>query len=83
MANKKTKALSAKEYKLIIETMKSGFITKDEKTVRLNNKISTVLVIQANLGLRISDVLSLRLKYIVKDRERYRLDIIEQKTEKK
>lgn len=38
---------------------------------------------EANLGLRISDVLQLRLSAIIHDGNRYRLDIVEQKTKKK
>ena len=86
MPNKKTLALTEESYKKIIETMKSGFIYIDqdghEKRFNPNNKIATALVIEANLGLRISDILALRLKDIVRDGNRYRLDISEQKTGK-
>lgn len=81
MANIKTKTLTTDEYKLIINTMRSNFTHKD-KEFRANNRIATALVIQSNLGLRIGDVLRLRLKDIVKDGNRYRLDIVEEKTEK-
>jgi integrase len=81
MANKKTKALTTEEYKLIIETLRSNFVYQG-KEFRSNNRIATALVIQSNLGLRIGDVLALRLKDIVKDGNRYRLDIIEDKTDK-
>lgn len=86
MPNKKTLALTEESYKKIIETMKSGFIYIDqdghEKRFNPNNKVATALVVEANLGLRISDILALRLKDIVKDGNRYRLDITEQKTGK-
>lgn len=86
MPNKKTLALTEESYKKIIATMKAGFIYKDqggqEKRFNPNNKIATALVVEANLGLRISDILALRLKDIVKDGDRYRLDITEQKTGK-
>lgn len=81
MANMKTKALTTDEYKLIIDTLRSGFKYND-KEVRANNRIATALVIQSNLGLRIGDVLGLKLKDIIKDGDRYRLDIIEEKTQK-
>ena len=42
-----------------------------------------VVVLEGNLGLRISDILSLRLSDIVRDGDRYRLEITEQKTKKK
>ena len=76
--NKKTLALTAEQYHDIINTMRKGF-----SGFRANNRISTALVIEANLGLRISDILNLRLTDIIKDGERYRLDITEQKTGKK
>lgn len=81
MANFKTRALDTKEYKTIIETIQRGF-EFNGISYKANNRIATILVIQANLGLRINDVLSLRLSDIVKDGERYRLNIIEQKTHK-
>lgn len=85
MANKKTRALSVEQYKKIIETIRQGFIFKDlekEKIFRSNNRLIAVLTLQANLGLRIGDILQLRLRDIIKDGERYRLNIIEDKTEK-
>lgn len=82
MANIKTKALTTEEYKLIIETLRSNF-KHDGKEFRANNRIATALVIQSNLGLRIGDVLALKLNDIVKDGDRYRLDIVEEKTNKK
>lgn len=81
MANKKTRALTTEEYKLIIDTLRSNFKYGD-KEFRANNRVATALVIQSNLGLRIGDVLGLKLKDIVKDGNRYRLDITEEKTQK-
>lgn len=75
--NRKTKALTTEEYKQIITTMREGFVG-----CRPNNRVATALVLEGNLGIRISDILQLRLKDIVKDGERYRLDITEQKTGK-
>ena len=75
--NKKTKALTTEQYKEIIATMKEGFCG-----CRPNERIATALVLEGNLGLRISDILKLRLCDIVKDGDRYRLEIVEQKTGK-
>lgn len=75
--NKKTKALTTKEYKEIIQTMREGFCG-----CRPNERIATALVLEGNLGLRISDVLKLRLCDIVRDGDRYRLEVVEQKTGK-
>lgn len=73
----KTVALTTEQYKEIIGTMKRGFAG-----CRPNERIATALMLEANLGLRISDILKLRLSDIVKDGNRYRLSIIEQKTGK-
>lgn len=75
--NKKTVALTTVQYKEIIQTMKRGF-----SGCRPNERIATALMLEANLGLRISDILKLRLTDIIRDGDRYRLSIIEQKTGK-
>ena len=54
--NKKTIAITAEQYKTIIATMKQGF-----SGCRPNERIATALILEANLGLRISDIVKLRL----------------------
>ena len=76
--NKKTKALTTEQYKEIIQTMKEGGCD-----FRGNERIATALVLEGNLGLRISDILNLRPCDILLDGDRYRLEIVEQKTSKK
>ena len=76
--NKKTMALTKEQYTTIIDTMRSGFL--DYKP---NNRIATALILEANLGIRVSDITELTLNKIVKDGDRYRLDLTEQKTNKK
>ncbi|SDB68388.1 tyrosine-type recombinase/integrase [Butyrivibrio sp. INlla16] len=78
MANKTTVALTQEQYKEIIETMKTGGVG-----FRANNRIATALVLEANMGLRIEDILRLTLNSIIADGNRYRLNIKEKKTEKK
>ena len=76
--NKKTKALTTEQYKEIIQTMREGFCG-----CRPNERIATILVLEGNLGLRISDILKLRLCDIVRDGDRFRLEVVEQKTGKR
>jgi integrase len=83
MANKKTRALTDEEFSLIIQTIQHGFITADGKKIKPNSRIATALCLQSNLGLRIGDIINLKLSDIVKDGSRYRLNITEQKTGKK
>ena len=77
LLNKRTVALTTRQYKEIIHTMKRGFTG-----CRPNERIAAALMLEANLGLRISDIIRLRLSDIVRDGERYRLAITEQKTGK-
>ena len=76
--NKKTKALTTEQYKEIIQTMREGF-----SGCRANDRIATALVLEGNLGLRISDIIKLRPCDIVRDGDRYRLEVVEQKTGKR
>ena len=81
--NKKTSVLTEEQYRTIIETVRSGFVCKDGHIVKPNKRIAVALSLEANLGLRISDILQLRLSSIIHDGDRYRLDIVEKKTKKK
>ena len=75
--NKKTKALTTEQYKEIIQTMREGF-----SGCRTNERVATALVLEGNLGLRISDIVKLRPCDIVRDGDRFRLEIVEKKTGK-
>ena len=75
--NKKTTALTTEQYTEIIQTMKQGFCG-----CRPNERIATALVLEGNLGLRISDILRLRPCDIIRDGDRDRLEVVEQKTGK-
>ena len=81
--NKKTVALTEEQYKTIISTIRAGVIMEDGSVINPNERIATALTLEANLGLRISDILQLRLSAIIRDGDRYRLNIVEQKTQKK
>lgn len=75
--NKKTIALTEEQYIEIIKTIREGFLTS-----RPNNRIAMALILEANIGIRISDIIDLKLNDFVKDGNRYRLNITEQKTGK-
>lgn len=82
MANKRTRAIDKDEFEKIVYTIKTGFITSTGEKVRPNNRIATALILQANLGMRIGDILNMKLSSILLESGRYRLNIIEEKTEK-
>ena len=79
---KRTRAISKDEFEKIIEVIRTGFILPNGDRVRPNEKIATALTLQANLGLRIGDVVHLKLSDIVFEGGRYHLNITEQKTGK-
>ena len=71
-------ALTTDQYRTIIRTIREG-----RGTIRANPRIAAALTAEANLGMRIGDILSLKLSDIVKDGGRYRLNVVEEKTGKK
>lgn len=79
--NKRTRAIDEDTCKLIIATMKNGFAHEGVQ-YKPNERIATVLVMEYNLGLRVGDILQLKVDSFVKDGGIYRLDIYEQKTGK-
>lgn len=81
LVNKKCIALTEEQYKESIALLRSGF-DLDGVSVRANPRIATIEVLQACLGLRLGDVLKLKMSSFIKDGNRWRLDIVEQKTKK-
>ncbi|MBQ6887225.1 MAG: tyrosine-type recombinase/integrase [Lachnospiraceae bacterium] len=79
--NKRTITLTDKQYIDILTAIKSGF-SYNSREYQPNERIATALTLEANLGLRISDILHLHFTDIVRDGERFRLDIVEIKTGK-
>ena len=79
--NKRTVALTDQQYIDIITAIKSGFCHAGRE-YKPNERIAAALTLEANLGLRISDILQLHYCDIIKDGDRYRLNISEIKTGK-
>lgn len=76
--NKKTRALTEKQYIQLVQIIQQGFLNH-----RPAPEIAACLILEANLGLRVSDIANrLRLEDIIPDGGRYRLDIVETKTKK-
>ncbi|MCP2719006.1 tyrosine-type recombinase/integrase, partial [Clostridioides difficile] len=77
-----TRPLEVEEYNQIIKLLDTGFtyISTDgkEKIFRPNIKVKLALILEANLGLRISDILRLKVKNFKNDK----LEIEEKKTNK-
>lgn len=76
-----TRPLEIEEYKNIMELLNNGFkytLEGKEKVFRPNTQIALILSLQANMGLRIGDILSLKLSSFKGNR----LQIREDKTDK-
>lgn len=71
-------ALTTEQYQNIIRAVKTGIAG-----LRANPRVAAVLTAEANLGMRVGDILRLRLCDIIKDGGRYRLNMREEKTGKK
>ena len=56
--NKRTVALTDKQYTSIITAIKGGF-SYGGRTYQPNDRIAAALTLEANLGMRISDILQL------------------------
>lgn len=87
----KTRPITIDEYNLILDKMCSEFTYKCEdkngeikdKLFRPNFKVAYALQLQANLGLRVGDVLKLRLNdFVPSGRGDFKLSVTEQKTKK-
>lgn len=80
--NNVKRPLKIDEYKKIIETLQRNFIYQDsdgkDKKFKANHRIALVLQLEANLGLRVSDILELTLHKV----DNAQLETIEKKTKK-
>ena len=76
-----TRCLEESEYRKIILLLRTGYEYNGVKH-RSNDQIATILVLQANLGCRIGDIMALTTESIIKDGSIHRLNITEQKTGK-
>ena len=82
MGKYETRAVTDEAYKDIIKAARNGY-THNGITHRPNRQLATILVLEANLGCRIGDIINLTTESIIKDGDFWKLNIIEEKTEKK
>lgn len=66
----------------LIQLIKSGYIHEGIYH-RPNEQVATILLLQANLGCRINDIVHLTMENFVYDGYAWKLDLTEQKTGKK
>ena len=74
-----TVPITRQQYTEIIETMRTGA----SKRFRPNPQIAEILIAEANLGIRIEDILSLKPSCFIASGNIHKINIIEKKTKKK
>ena len=82
MANFKTRAVTKEELEQIIKTMMEGFVLPSGQRIKPNERAAVALLTEANLLIRIGDVVRLKLCDIVFENDMYHLQITEEKTKK-
>lgn len=76
------RAVTESEYKKMVQLARSGYIHNGVYH-RPNDQLATILVLEANLGCRIGDIINLTTESIIKDGKYWKLNIVEEKTGKK
>lgn len=77
------RATTNDEFKEIITTLRNGFTDNDGIRHKPNDQVADILVLEANLGCRIGDITSLRHDNFICDNGIWKINIIEEKTNKK
>lgn len=77
MGSYTTRAISSEEYRDIVNYIRDGYLDH-----RPNPQIATILVLEANLGCRIGDIVHLTTDNFICDAGIWKISLIEQKTGK-
>ena len=77
-----TRSLDRESYEKLVKVIRCGY-EHDGVKHRPNYQIATILVLEANLGCRIGDIIALTTDSIVNDGGIWKLNITEEKTGKK
>ena len=78
-----TTSLETNSYQELIEIIREGYTDYEGVKHRPNKQLATILILEANLGCRIGDILNLTTDSIIEEGGIFKLNIIEQKTGKK
>lgn len=78
-----TRSATEEEYQKIVSALRSGYIGKDGIKRKPDERTAAVIVVEANLGCRLGDVLNLTHESFELEDGIYKLNIIEEKTKKK
>ena len=77
-----TRACTDSELKEIVTMIRNGYTDNDGIPHKPNNQVADIIVLEANLGCRLGDIISLRHDSFVCDSGIWKIDIVEEKTGK-
>lgn len=80
--NKTCLPVSRDNYEKIIKTIREGY-QFNGKRIKPNERVALILVAESVTGIRVGDILKLRLDSVVKRENGYYFNIIEEKTKKR
>lgn len=83
MGRYETVTITREQVKDIVTTVREGYTDYSGVKHRPNTQLATILILEANLGCRIGDIMNLTTDSIIDDGGIYKLNIIEQKTGKR
>ena len=82
MGSYSTRACTKAEFKEIVSNIRHGYVDNDGIPHKPNNQVADILVLEANLGCRIGDIVNLRHDSFICDNGIWKIDIKEEKTDK-
>ena len=77
-----TRPITQDEYRILVKTVNDGY-TDNNIVHKPNPRLATIMILERNMGLRLSDIIKLKREDIFHDGTGYRLDIVEKKTKNK
>ena len=78
----RSEALTNEEYETLIKTIREGY-ADSTGTLKPNSQVADILVLEANLGRRIGDIVKLNLSDFKKVSGSWNIEIVEKKTKKR
>lgn len=77
------RACNETEFKDIVKLIREGYTDKNNIPHKPNNQVADIIVLEANLGCRIGDIVNLKHSDFVCDNGKWKITIVEEKTDKK
>jgi len=83
MGSYSTRAITQEEFSLIIKNIRNGYIDNNGIPHKPNDQVADILVLEANLGCRLGDIINLKHEDFICDNGTWKINIVEEKTGKR